>query len=82
MSTTPNDAWRDAGLEKPEETTSLLDEAGSAPEQPQHEADAEEYHPGFPRPDLEGSANEADVVEQDIEVPTDDPEAPGDDPSA
>ncbi|MDO8148202.1 hypothetical protein Q6350_07120 [Isoptericola sp. b515] len=74
MSTTPNDAWRDAGLETPDDTTSLVEEAGAPPAQPQHEAEVEDYHPGFPRPDLEGSANEADVVEQDIEVPSDDPD--------
>ena len=34
--------------------------------------DPEEYAPEFPRADRDGRADEADVVEQDTEVPTDD----------
>ncbi|CAM5790897.1 hypothetical protein [Cellulomonas persica] len=68
MSTLPGpDAWRDAGLEPadPEIPARLTDE-----DQP--ELDPEEYTPGFARPDRDGAADEADVVEQDTEVPTDD----------
>jgi hypothetical protein len=38
--------------------------------------DEEEYEPGFARPVLGGQADEADVVEQDTEVPDDD-DGPG-----
>ena len=34
--------------------------------------DPEEYEPGFARADRDGRADEADVVEQDTEVPDDD----------
>jgi hypothetical protein len=76
MTTTPSDAWRDAGLEEPDEVTSLVDETSRAPAPPAV-PDAEEYRPGTPRPDLDGSADEADVAEQASVVPDgpDDPEA-------
>lgn len=68
MSTVPGDAWRDAGLEDLEDTTSLLEEADRPGQQPADE-EAEEYQPRTARPDLEGSASEADVVEQSQVVP-------------
>ncbi len=73
MSTVPgNDTWRDAGLEPVEETPLRLTD-----ETPDDVPDPEEYQPGFPRADREGAADEADVVEQDTEVPADDePELP------
>jgi hypothetical protein len=67
MSTVPgNDAWRDAGLAPvdPDGPRRLGDDT------PQ--TDPEEYEPGFARADREGRADEADVVEQDTEVPDDD----------
>jgi hypothetical protein len=69
MSTVPGpDAWRDAGLEPvtPDVPARLTDEGDDevAP-------DPEEYTPGFPRADRDGEAAEADVVEQDTEVPDD-----------
>lgn len=75
MSTVPrNDAWRDAGLAEPDdEVVSLVEEVedpGPGVEDTEHEID--EYTPRTPRPDLEGEANEADVVEQASTVPTDD----------
>ncbi|WP_029290470.1 hypothetical protein [Cellulomonas sp. HZM] len=72
MSTVPgNDAWRDAGLEPadPHEPARLGEPVDDlAPPDP------DEYEPDFPRPDLEGRADEADVVEQDDEVDLDDDE--------
>jgi hypothetical protein len=73
MSTTPADAWRDAGLEEPDETTSLLDEVTT----PRPVEDVEDYRPDTARPDLDGSADEADVVEQAAVVP-EEPEDPAD----
>ncbi|WP_277209049.1 hypothetical protein [Isoptericola croceus] len=72
MSTTPSDAWRDAGLEVPDETTSLVEESSTSPAAPAHEAETDEYRPATPRPDLEGEASEADVAEQASAVPTPD----------
>jgi hypothetical protein len=70
MSTVPgHDAWRDAGLEKVDDTTSLLEEVTKPEQTPDHESEADEYRPRTPRPDLEGDANEADVVEQSRAVP-------------
>jgi len=73
MSTVPgSDAWRDAGLAPvdPDGPRRLGDDdAGSA--------DPEEYEPDFARADREGRADEADVVEQDTEVPADDDEVDG-----
>ncbi len=74
MSTVPgNDAWRDAGLApvEPDEARSLTDTADDGSIEP---ADPEEYEPGFARADREDRAAEADVVEQDTEVPLDDDE--------
>ncbi|GAA1712222.1 hypothetical protein GCM10009809_05540 [Isoptericola hypogeus] len=78
MSTVPDDAWRDAGLEDADDTTSLLEEseepdaAAPADEQP------EEYRPRTARPDLDGAASEADVVEQSQVVRgLDEPDAEG-----
>jgi len=67
MSTVPgSDAWRDAGLApaSPDEPVRLVDDL----EPP----DPEQYEPDFPRPDLDGAADEADVVDQDSEVLLDD----------
>ena len=61
MSTLPGpDSWRDAGLDPPEDA-----EVDAA-----HEPD--EYVPDAPRPDSSGAADEADVVEQALDVPADD----------
>jgi len=68
MSTVPgSDAWRDAGLESSasDEPVRLVDDL-DPPEDP------DEYEPAFARPDLEGAADEADVVDQDTEVALDD----------
>ncbi|MFE5335473.1 hypothetical protein ACFQ8E_06100 [Isoptericola sp. NPDC056573] len=83
MSTAPDDAWRDAGLESPDDTTSLVEDALTDDAQGGEDAAAggraEEYKPRHARPDLDGEAAEADVVEQSQEVPgLDDPEASGD----
>ena len=72
MSTVPGpDAWRDAGLTPvdPDEPRRLTDDE-AVPEEP--EADPEDYAPGFARADRDDRADEADVVEQDTEVPADD----------
>lgn len=73
MSTVPgHDAWRDAGLEPVEQDVPARltdDEDDESPHDP------EEYSPGFPRADRDDRAAEADVVEQDTEVPS----ADGDD---
>ncbi|MEL7975895.1 hypothetical protein AAG589_08505 [Isoptericola sp. F-RaC21] len=79
MSTVPDDAWRDAGLEDPDDTTSLVEDAltddAAAPDAQAGERRAEEYQPRHARPDLDGEAAEADVVEQSQEVP--EPDEPG-----
>ncbi|WP_125774184.1 hypothetical protein [Antribacter gilvus] len=74
MSTVPgDDAWRDAGLDKLEETPGVLDATlGETDEEQPDEHEADEYRPPVPRPDRAGAANEADVVEQALEVPDDD----------
>jgi hypothetical protein len=78
MSTLPGrDSWRDTGLEPPEDaevdTTHEPDEYVPPPEvDPTHEPD--EYVPDAPRPDTDGSANEADVVEQALDVPVEEDE--------
>jgi hypothetical protein len=78
MSTTPSDAWRDAGLDAPDDTTSLGEESSTA-EVPVTEpgADQDEYRPATPRPDLDGEAAEADVAEQAsvVPLPEEDPDA-------
>lgn len=69
MSTVPgDDAWRDAGLAPvaPETPLRLTDDPVD------DTSDPEEYRPGFARADREGAADEADVVEQDTEVPAED----------
>ncbi|WP_315095122.1 hypothetical protein [uncultured Cellulomonas sp.] len=74
MSTVPgSDAWRDAGLApvEPDGPRSLADEI----ETDADDTDPEEYEPGFARADRDGRADEADVVEQDTEVPARDDEA-------
>jgi hypothetical protein len=61
MSTIPGQAsWHDAGLEEPP-----LAQPVELPDEP------EDYVPPEPRPDLAGSAEEADVAEQVIEVAED-----------
>ena len=82
MSTLPgDDALRDAGLTGPDidETVNLAEEAARAadrtqvPDAPEAlDAVSEEYRPGTARPDLAGTADEADVVEQSWTVPVDD----------
>lgn len=76
MSTVPGpQSWSDAGLVPvdPEEPLRLTDtDEGDAPD----ERDAEEYAPAVPRADLEGEADEADVVDQAAEVPLDEDEEP------
>jgi hypothetical protein len=70
MSTVPGpEAWRDAGLApvEPDEPRRLGDE--DAPDEDSESP--EDYSPEFARADREDRANEADVVEQDIEVPID-----------
>ena len=69
MSTAPGpDAWRDAGLApvEPDEPRRLVDEEATPDEPP---PDPEDYAPDFARADREDRANEADVVDQDTEVP-------------
>lgn len=65
MSTLPGqDAWRDTGLAGPEpgEAVDLL-RSGSTPEDA-----GEDYRPGVPRADVDGTATEADVADQAIVV--------------
>ena len=72
MSTVPgSDAWKDAGLAPvdPDGPRSLDGRRGRRADDP------EEYEPGFARADRDGRADEADVVEQDTEVPADDEDA-------
>ena len=64
MSTVPDDSWRDAGLEDREDTTSLLEEVQEGDDASPPADRPEEYRPATARPDLEGAASEADVVEQ------------------
>jgi hypothetical protein len=76
MSTVPGpDTWSDAGLVEvdPDVPLRLADDADGGPDA----ADPEEYTPGFPRPDRDGAADEADVVEQDTEVPVGEDEVEG-----
>ena len=73
MSTVPgSDAWKDAGLVPvdPDGPRSL-----PTRRRRRHATDPEEYEPGFARADRDGRADEADVVEQDTEVPADDEDA-------
>lgn len=58
--TAPSDDWRDTEPDEFEPANPLLveDEA----------EDGEDYNPATARPDLEGEADEADVVDQAYEV--------------
>ncbi|WP_435735385.1 hypothetical protein V5D56_10975 [Cellulosimicrobium sp. PMB13] len=72
MSTVPGEnTWRDAGLvEQDEEAVSLVEEVetdDTGVDDPEHEPD--DYRPRSARPDLDGEASEADVVEQASAVP-------------
>jgi len=81
MSTVPGDAWRDAGLDDVDETTSLVEEV-KRPDREGVDEGAEEYRPRTARPDLDGAAAEADVVEQSqiVPDPDDQPDDQPDDP--
>lgn len=67
MSTTPDDAWADAGLIPPEDAEVPEPRRITVPVEPEHQ-------PAAPRPDLRGEAAEPDVVEQALDVPSDDDE--------
>ncbi|RXR26284.1 hypothetical protein EQW78_01150 [Oerskovia turbata] len=74
MSTVPGtDSWRDAGLVAPDDDApkNLVEEGLAPPDVPSDADDVEEYSPRTPRPDLDGEADEADVVEQASVVPLD-----------
>lgn len=76
MSTLPGeDALRDAGLTQPdgEDVVNLAEEVTTGA--PDLGEDLEEYRPGTPRPDLDDTADEADVVEQAWKVPADEEES-------
>ncbi|MHA7133994.1 hypothetical protein [Oerskovia turbata] len=78
MSTVPgSESWRDAGLQTPDDDTprNLVEEETRPPTPARDEA--EDYEPATPRPDLEGEADEADVVEQASVVPVDDSDQEG-----
>ena len=73
MSTVPGtESWRDAGLATPDDDTpkNLVEEELTPPGAPDAD-DVEDYSPRTPRPDLDGEADEADVVEQAAAVPLD-----------
>ncbi|MCF4120258.1 hypothetical protein L1785_04620 [Antribacter sp. KLBMP9083] len=74
MSTVPgSEAWRDAGLEELEEVPSVLDTSlGDEVEEEPDEHETDEYRPHVARPDRDGEANVADVVEQALEVSDED----------
>jgi hypothetical protein len=79
MSTTPgDDTLRDAGL-VPDDTVTRDDVDHLTHRRlPEPDAlDEADYEPDVPRPDLDGGADEADVVEQADEVPADDAAARG-----
>lgn len=72
MSTVPGtDSWRDAGLVTPDDDApkNLVEEELTPPDAPGDTDDVEDYSPRTPRPDLDGAADEADVVEQASVVP-------------
>ncbi|MFF3062975.1 hypothetical protein ACFVQ3_00315 [Oerskovia sp. NPDC057915] len=74
MSTVPGtDSWRDAGLVAPDDDApkNLVEEELTPPVESSDADDAEDYSPRTPRPDLDGEADEADVVEQASVVPLD-----------
>ena len=67
MSTVPGtDSWRDAGLVTPDDDApkNLVEEELAPPAASPDADDVEDYSPRTPRPDLDGEADEADVVEQ------------------
>ena len=74
MSTTPGDeTQRDAGLVPDDAPTRDDVDHLTHRRLPEPDAlDEDEYVPAVPRPDLDGEADEADVVEQADEVPPDD----------
>ncbi|MGW2095971.1 hypothetical protein [Promicromonospora sukumoe] len=68
MSTLPGpDSWRDAGLDPPADA-----DVGTT-------HDPDDYVPDAPRPDNDGDADEADVVQQALDAlaDEDDDESPG-----
>lgn len=72
MSTIPgHDAWRDAGLERPESTDlpDGIDPPVGAGSSGSDDLSTDGYVPADPRPDLDGLADPADVAEQRAEVP-------------
>ncbi|SFK53122.1 hypothetical protein [Cellulomonas sp. KH9] len=74
MSTVPGaQSWRDAGL-APVDTEQPLTLADVDDTADDDGTEPEDHVPGFPRPDREGHAEEADVVEQSAEVHLDDDE--------
>ena len=75
MSTTPDGAAQDAGLERPGPgaVVHLAQQDAVEPDA----LDEGEYQPDEPRPDRDGAADEADVVEQADEVPGYDEDEPG-----
>lgn len=77
MSTVPGPgSWRDAGLAPVDDAQPLgLADLGAA-DVPDAQ-DAEEHAPAPARADLDGRADEADVVEQALEVPLDDDDEEG-----
>ncbi|PFG36124.1 hypothetical protein ATL41_0833 [Flavimobilis soli] len=76
MSTLPGeDAWQDAGLDGPEPGAIVdLLRTSDTPEE-----EGEDYRPGVPRADVEGTASEADVADQAIVVDLGDGPLEGDD---
>ncbi|MEZ0448730.1 hypothetical protein [Cellulomonas sp. ICMP 17802] len=71
MTTVPGkDSWRDAGL-APVDLDVPRRLGDDDVEDADDATDPEEYEPGFARADRDGRADEADVVEQDTEVPDD-----------
>lgn len=80
MSTVPGaESWQDAGLVTPDDApTNLVEEESGEVTTTADADDAEDYSPRTPRPDLEGRADEADVVEQASVVTLDESSAGGD----
>ncbi|UFU05232.1 hypothetical protein [Ruania halotolerans] len=81
MSTRPGtESWRDAGVIAPEvdEAERVEPVVSEGPTDLVQEADerepsdtGEDYHPHTPRPDLSGTADEADVADQAVVLPSD-----------
>ena len=68
MTTVPgHSSWADAGLVPPDSSLVPDSERSTVPVRPQDQ-------PRAPRPDLHDEANEADVLEQQEELPDDDTE--------